>query len=521
MRWRRFRLPLPGILVALMVLVTLPLGSEIVAIHRSPVPVDDIVVTLRRPLDGDWLQFNNAFPTINTIRGRAGVTKQTVASLAPAWRTSIGEAADGSPIFVSGVRTVRGLRDLVIVTTNSGRTFALDGERGTVVWRTPGAAGPRWTTSSPLADPNRDYLYVYELDGAIHRYVLANGFEQRGDGWPQVVTLKGDVEKGSSALSMATARDGHTYLYMTTAGYPDPGDEGDYQGHLVAIDLDRGTQKIFNAACSDRAFHFVENGDASSDCNNVQAGIWARAGAVYDPVTDRLFVTTGNGVYDADRGGFNWGTSIVALRPDGSTDGGTPLDSWTPANYQQLTDDDLDLSSTTVAILPQPFNSTMPRLAVQGGKDAKLRLVDLANLSGQGGPRHVGGELETVDMPLGGGLFTRPATWLAPDGTPWVFIVNHHGSAGLALTTTADGKPHLEVRWKRSDRKGATPIIANGILYFAWSHQMSALDPTTGTLLWEDTGIGGIHWQSPIVVNQKLFVTDGDGFLNAYALPDE
>jgi hypothetical protein len=28
---------------------------------------------------------------------------------------------------------------------------------------------------------------------------------------------------------------------------------------------------------------------------------------VYDSVTDRIFLTTGNGAYDADRGGYNWG----------------------------------------------------------------------------------------------------------------------------------------------------------------------------------------------------------------------
>src|SRR5437588_865101 len=87
-----------------------------------------------------------------------------------------------------------------------------------------------------------------------------------------------------------------------------------------------------------------------------------RAAAVYHSTTDRIFVTTGNGAYDADQGGYNWGTSVVALRPDGSTDGGTPLDSWTPWNYQTLTDIDADLSSTTIAILPIPRRAHLARL---------------------------------------------------------------------------------------------------------------------------------------------------------------
>src|SRR2546430_2203926 len=118
---------------------------------------------------------------------------------------------------------------------------------------------------------------------------------------------------------------GINYLYATIAAYPDPGDAGDYQGHLVAINLANGEQHVFNALCSDRDQHFSY--DAAHDCSARQAGVWARAGAIYDPVTDRTFVTTGNGAFDADKGGFNWGTSIVALHPDGTTDHGTPIDS--------------------------------------------------------------------------------------------------------------------------------------------------------------------------------------------------
>ena len=53
--------------------------------------------------------------------------------------------------------------------------------------------------------------------------------------------------------------------------------------------------------------------------------------------------------------------TVIALRPDGSTDGGTPLDSWTPWNYQTLNDIDADLSSTTIATLPVPRRAMLPR----------------------------------------------------------------------------------------------------------------------------------------------------------------
>jgi outer membrane protein assembly factor BamB len=315
---------------------------------------------------------------------------------------------------------------------------------------------------------------------------------------------------------VATARDGHTYLYMSIAAYPEPGDDGDYQGHLVTVNIDSGQAHVFNALCSDREMIFDASGGAG-DCGAQQAGIWARAAAVYDSTTDRVFVTTGNGTYDADRGGFNWGTSVVALRPDGSTDGGTPLDSWTPWNYQALTDDDTDLSSTTIAILPIPRRARLPHMGVQAGKDGVLRLLDLTNLSGTGAPRAIGGELQAVGVPQGGGVFTQPATSFdAASGNARLFIANHRGISAMQLVPSAD--PQLETLWVSTDFKGTSPVLSNGLLFVAGSNAVAAFDASTGAMVWGDTSIGAIHWQSPIVVNGRLFLCDQGAKLYAYTL---
>ncbi|MCU1349448.1 MAG: hypothetical protein JWO56_2478, partial [Acidobacteria bacterium] len=358
----------------------------------------------------------------------------------------------------------------------------------------------------------------YALDGYVHKYWLRDGLEVVGNGWPELITRKGQVEKGSSALTIVTAKNGRSYLYAAIAAYPEPGDDGDYQGHVVSIDLDTGEQNIFNAACSDKAFHFVENGDDTNDCGNRQSGIWARNGVTYDSETDRVFVTAGNGVYDADRGGFNWGTSIVALRPDGSLDGGTPLDSYTPTNHQDLTDQDLDLSSASVAILPRAPGSHLPPLGVQGGKDWLLRLLNLNDLSGRGGPRHLGGELQIIKVGQGGEVIPRPATWLDPDSNqPWIFVATSLGISAYSLIVDEDGQPSLVERWRRKDA-GSSPIIANGILYYAGNNSIRALDPLTGEQLWQNRTIARIHWASPIMVNGTLYVADTSGFVTAFAI---
>ena len=455
----------------------------------------------------DWDQFSDAphmtsFSTANVHRAELR------------WRFKTPETVEGSPIFIQGAPTQMGPRNLVIVSTLNGRLIALDASRGTEIWSTDPPEGPRWTTSSPALDPNRLYVYGYCLDGFVHRYLVSNGSEAVGDGWPELITLKGDVEKGSSALSIATAASGENFLYMTIAAYPEPGDDGDYQGHLVSVNLDTGTQHIFNAACSDKEMHFVENGDASTDCPALQAGIWARSGAVYDRRTDRLYITTGNGVFDAQRGGYNWASSVVALRPDGGTDRGTPLDSYTPSNFQELNDHDLDLSSTTVLPLQLPDGSDLPPLAVQGGKDGVLRLLDLSDLSGSGGPRHVGGELQLLSLPQRGYILTRPVSWLDKDRT-YLAVSNHEGISVLVLNTDS-GAPRLSPVWTASDWC-TSPIYANGLLFCARSGVLTARVATTGEVLWTDTNVDSIHWQSPIAVGNNLYLADATG-VNAYTV---
>jgi outer membrane protein assembly factor BamB len=458
---------------------------------------------------GQWLQFDGRDPV-------SLITPQNVNRLYVAWRSALPDPADGSPVLVSDVATKTGFRDLLVVNTMGGRVVALDANSGIRVWQTPAPPGPRWTTSSPAVDPTHTYVFGYALDGYVHRYDLKTGQEIIGPGWPALITTKGDVEKGSSNISIATARSGRTYLYMTIAAYPDPGDDGDYQGHLVTVDIESGEQHVFNALCSDRDMHFTDRGDAT-DCSSLQAGIWARAGAVYDAETDRIFVTTGNGSYDAHQGGYDWGTSVVALRPDGTTDGGTPLDSYTPENFQELTDQDLDLSSTTIEFLPTT-RKNWPRLGVQSGKDGRLRLLDVSDLSRQGGPRHIGGELQILDLPQGQYVLTQPTAWVDGARRTWVFVANNHGTTAYQLGPNEDGDPQLVQRWTSSTR-GTTPIVVNGVIYLAGPHQLVAVRATTGEVLWQDKTVGDIHWQSPIVVHDTIYLEDNGGYVTAYSLP--
>lgn len=471
----------------------------------------------------DWPQFdlNARHGGVNTQE--TTITRTNVARLHRLFQVALPSVADGAPAYLFNVVVNGAAHDTLFVTTKDGHIVALDAHTGAQLWiNGASAAGctinnggtPCYTTSSPAADPDRAHVYSYGLDGYVHKYAVATGAEVTGGGWPELATRKPYDEKGSSALTVVTTRGGGRYLYVTNGGYP--GDQGDYQGHVTTINLADSSQHVFNMACSNQVdVHFVEQ-PGTPDCPQLQTAVWARAGVVYDYTTDRIYLATGNGNYNP--AAYGWGDSVLALQDNGTGAGGSPLDSYTPVNYQQLENTDADLGSTAPVLLSGPPGSTVAHLAVQGGKDAKLRLINRDNLSGQGGPGHTGGEVgPVISVPQGGEVLTAPAAWTNPlTGRTWVWVTNDNGISALRVQLGAGNVPMLQTMWQ-SGTGGASPIMAGYVLYYAGGNTIRALDPYTGALLWQDT-IGGIHWQSPIVVNGVLYITDGNGKLTAYGL---
>jgi len=461
----------------------------------------------------DWLQWGYDPSHSANNPDETTVSADNVAQLTRRYQITMSANANVAPVLASGIVTPTGSKDLLFVTAQNGRLTAFDAADGSVVW-SANTAGTSPTESAPAIDPNRQFVYSYGIDGKAHKYQIGDGTEITDGGWPQIATLKPSVEKGASAISFATSG-GSTYLYVVNDGYV--GDGGDYQGHLTAIDLSSGGQKVFNSLCSNITIHMMLNGNAgTTDCSERQNGIWGRPGATYDAATDRIYVTTGNGLFDANTGGFNWGDSVLALHPDGSgAGGGLPVDSYTPTNYSQLDGQDVDLGSASLSILPVPASSAIQHLGLQTGKDSKLRLIDLDDMSGTGAPGGVGGEIQLIDVPVSEfWMKTQPAIWVdsSGDGATWVFMANGSGLSGLKLVFDASNRPSLLSTWtKTSDATSA--IIANNVVYHAGSCSggtcLIARAPLSGEVLWTSPTIGNLKWQSPILVNGALYIAAG------------
>ena len=441
------------------------------------------------------------------------ITISNVNTLQQLYQVNLPEVADGVPAYLAGVTTANGLQDLLFVNTKAGRLVALSAADGSQLWSAQAATGPRYTTSSPVLDPNNQYIYSYGLDGSVHKYQVSNGREVSDKNWPEVVTIHPDIEKTSSPLTVATVQNGTSYLYAATAGFDDL---GPYHGHVTTINLADGSQQIFNSTCSLQTVYVTGLPD---NCPHIQGGIWGRAGVVYDTDTNRIYFAVGNADFTLPDGGHSWGDSIIALKPDGSTVNGLPLDSYTPINYLELAADDKDIGSVSPTLLPPVPGSKYPHLAVQAGKDEMLRLINLDDMSSNGGPGNIGGGIEVTHLALGGEILQAPAAWTNPaDGSVWLFVVNVGTISGWQVTVSA-GVPSLAMRWQVGPG-GSSAVVNNGIVYYASNHYLYALDPLTGQQLWTDNHIGNIHWESVLVVGARLFITDDDGHLSAYAPGD-
>ncbi len=171
--------------------------------------------------------------------------------------------------------TGEGTRDLLFVfgvssmydgpgANYTGTLTAYDAMTGAVVWSKTTSGSGGHASASPAIDPSRQYVYCAGQDGKVHKYHVGNGQEVTSGGWPVTVTLKPDAEKIASALAIADTPSG-TFLYAVTNGYN--GDGGDYQGHLVAIDLADASTTVFNAMCSDQTALIDEGG-----CQGISEG---------------------------------------------------------------------------------------------------------------------------------------------------------------------------------------------------------------------------------------------------------
>jgi hypothetical protein len=436
----------------------------------------------------DWPEFGLDPQRSSVSEGGTGISSDSVGRLRRVTVRTPG-TVDSSPIYLHAASVGGRAHNVVVVTTTYGRTLALDADSATLLWTFTPPGYDTWAGSSqitnvtPLADPDRRFIYAASPNGLIHKLALASGRELAGGPWPVRVTRDPTHEKLAGALNI----DG-PYVVAVTGGYF--GDAPPYQGHVVLIERASGRiHAVFNTLCANRRGLLIPSSCPASD-----SAVWARAGAVVEPGSGRLLIDTGNGPWN---GRTNFGDSVLEL----SFPALRLLQSFTPGNQAQLNGTDTDLGSSAPALLGDGR-------VVLAGKDGIMRVLLLSRLSGRPSPAdrigRLGGEVQRLATPGGAPLFTAPGVWRHGRHTT-LFLANGAGTAAYVSR-----KGVLSRAWINGNA-GTSPVLAGGLLYVydPSGGGINVYRPSSPRPIARLAGTSG-HWNSPIVVDGHVIEPEGN-----------
>jgi hypothetical protein len=299
------------------------------------------------------------------------------------------------------------------------------------------------------------------------------------------------------------------------------GDNIPYHGWLLGYDA-HSLQKV-------AVFNTTPNGLTDPSGYPIGGGaIWGGGAGPAADSSGNIYFETGNGTFDANIGGADYGDSFVKLS---TKHGLTEADSFTPYNQYALDDSDADLGSGGLILLPDSVGSaTNPHLLVGCGKEGTVYLVDRDAM----GSFNSAGDynLQTLYYTMGG-TWSSPAYfnsaiyyWGIYDALRMFQVGSGSiGTTPLSTSSFSIGYP------------SSTPSISangnqNGVVWALESdafsssgpailHAFDASDLTTelynSTLTPSDQAGPAVKFAVPTVANGKVYV-GGEYLLSVYAL---
>jgi hypothetical protein len=391
-------------------------------------------------------------------------------------------------------------------------------------------------TGTPVIDPATGTLYVVaatkEVVGGNTTYVqrlhaldIKTGAEKFGG---PVVIQASVPGSGAGAAGGMIAFDpllnnqrpglllynGVVYIGFGSHGFPNV-----YHGWLLGYD----------AATLKQVFVY------STTPNANRGGIWQAGGGPAVDASGNIYFATGNGTFDANTGGGDYGDSVVKLSTAASV-----VDYFSPHDQAELDANDIDLGSAGVLLLPDQ-SGLNPRLLIAAGKAGTIFLCnrdDLGHFNPNGDTQIVqtipnafpGGTVETgnrINPVYGNGRVyfsavaddmkafqvTQGTLSLAPTSQS-ADVYNYPGGPMAFSANGADGAILWAVQRFGQENGG---IAAPGVLH--------AYDPTNlGNEFYNSNQAGtrdaldfAAKFNVPLVANGKVFIAS-ESMLTAYGL---
>src|SRR5580704_2730171 len=301
----------------------------------------------------------------------------------------------GQPLYVSNVVIPgKGTYHVIYVATENDSVYAFDadGVNPTALWSdsfinptqgiTPipcadtGAdpcpfASVIGITGTPVIDPTSGTLYLVAATKENGKYVnrlhaldITTGAEKFGGPVQIQASVKGTGAGNNHGvitlnLKHELQRTGLLLLNgVVYIGWTSFGDVTPFHGWVLGY----GAQSLAQTA----VFNTTPNGS--------DGGVWQGGAAPSVDAAGSIYLITGNGKFDANSGGSDWGDSF--LRLDASL---AVQDYFTPDDQSMLSKNDLDLGSGAGLLLP-PQNGKFPNEIVSAGKEGLIYVVNRSNM---------------------------------------------------------------------------------------------------------------------------------------------
>jgi len=384
-----------------------------------------------------WITYYPGMFTYHADKFRSGVNLQEFALTASTVKSStfgkvFSRSVDGQiyaqPLYVANLTIAGAKHNVVYVATEHSSVYAFDADGKTTspFWHrsfiNPSAGvttiakpsnaliSPEISISStPVIDTSTNTMYVSvstsENGSIVHRLhalSLTSGAEKFGG----PIKIQGSVPGTYPALAVngrlpfvakqhlqrpaLLLLNGNVYI-----AYGSNGDALPYNGWLFAYSA-AGTGVLHQVAV------FCTSPDKGA------SAIWQSGDGPAADTSGNIYIATGNGAFDLNTGGRDAGNTVLKLALQSGAL--VRLDYFTPANTAQLTADDLDLGAAGPILPSTQSGAAAPSLAVVGGKDGKIYLINRSNMGQFNSSTNSNVETVTVGNPEPtNGLFATPA----------------------------------------------------------------------------------------------------------------
>jgi hypothetical protein len=443
---------------------------------------------------------------------------------------------DGQPLYVANVNIGGSVHNVVYVTTEHDSVYAFDADGlvSSPLWQTSfintsagvttipttdlvmgGFKQPEFgVMATPVIDPLAGTIFVLArtLENGqylqrLHALDITTGAERSNSPTLVQVSVPGT---GTGAMNGVLSYDSYAQnvrpaltlvngtVYIAAASLEDL-----YNYHGWVLGYDEQSLDLVGAFCATP--------------NGVMGGIWQSGAGLGADAAGNLYLETGNGTFDANLGGQDYGDSIVKLQA--SSAGLNPVDYFTPYNQAALSAADLDISSGAALLLPDQPGPHVHEL-IGGGKQGTIYVIDRDAMGGFNAAgdtqivQAIPGAITPTAGKVNGGLWNIPMYW---DNIVYLIGRNDVMKAfalqnGMLVGPIFEGNTKLFV----TDTAISSNGTSNGILWVSQGdiNEIHAYDPFDLTHEYYNTNQAGTRdvpatltrFMVPTVVNGKMYV---------------